>query len=119
MAGNVAMRAMYATLGCSGNVAEALTADEGLDTCEELAELNESDGRQLCKTIRNTGGGQQGQQGHPVSNRAARYLTQTAMHCRMIVRIDRPLEPATIHPLGGMLATSQSQLELEDKHAPE
>ena len=107
------MRAMYAALGCSADVATALTVDEGLDSCEELAELDESDVRQLCKTIRNPGGGQQG---HTVSNRAVCYLTQAAMHCRMMVRVNRPLVPADIRPLAGMLATAHSQLELEDKH---
>ena len=38
-----------------------------------------------------------------------------AFLCKMMVRVGRPLAPATIRP-GVLLTTAQVQLELEDKH---
>ena len=57
MAGIVTMQAMYQALGCSNEVATFLTDEEGLESPEALAELDPADIRQLCKNIRNHGGG--------------------------------------------------------------
>ena len=53
----VAMRAMYQALGCSLEVANFLIDEEGLEDCEDLAELDPADVHQLCKNVRNPGGG--------------------------------------------------------------
>ena len=109
----VVMQAMYQALGFSNQVATALTDDEGLDSYLELAELDHDDEvLQLCKTTRNPGGGQDG---HTVLNRAERRLMNAAFLCKMMVRVGRPIAPATICP-GVLLTTAQVQLELEDKH---
>ena len=113
MAQAVTMRTMYQAIGFSGNVATSLTDDEGLDSPEELAELDHVDEvRQLCKTMRNPGGGQNG---HTVSNRAERRLGNAAFLCKMMVRVGRPIAPANIRP-GVLLTTAQVQLDLEGKH---
>ena len=57
MAAAVAMRAMYEALGCSPDVADYLIDEEELEGVEDLAELEPADVRQLCKNIRNPGGG--------------------------------------------------------------
>ena len=57
MAGAVAMRAVYEALGCSPQVADYLIDEEELEDVEDLAELEPADVRQLCKNIRNPGGG--------------------------------------------------------------
>jgi hypothetical protein len=109
----VTMRTMYQAIGFSQTVATSFTDDEGLDSPEELAELDHIDEvRQLCNTTRKPGGGQDG---NTVSNRAERRLTNTVFLCKMMVRVDRPLAPATIRP-GVLLNTAQVQLEVEKKH---
>ena len=50
-----------------------------------------------------------------VSNRAERRLTNAAFLCKMHVRVDHPIAPATIRP-GIVLTTAQVQLNLEEKH---
>ena len=108
-----AMRIMYQSLGFTNHVATSLNDDEGLDFYLGLAELDhEAEVHQLCKTIGNPGGGQNG---HTVSNRAERHLTNAAFLCKMSVRVQRPIAPATIRP-GVLLTTAQVQLELEAKH---
>ena len=58
MAAAVAMRTMYESLGCSQEVADYLIDEEELEDVEDLAELEPADVRQLCKNIRNPGGGE-------------------------------------------------------------
>ena len=43
MAGVVVMQAMYQALGCSAEVADFLTNEEGLEDPEDLAELDPAD----------------------------------------------------------------------------
>ena len=57
MAAAVAMRTMNEALGCSPQVADYLYDEEGLEDVEDLAELQPVDVRQLCKNVRNPGGG--------------------------------------------------------------
>ena len=81
MAANVVvMGAMYVALGCSGAIADYLIDDEELETCEDLAEMHPEDVRQLSKSVRNPGGGDNG---HAVSNKATRRLIHASHFFRM------------------------------------
>ena len=72
------MRALYQALGCSEDVANFLIDEEGLEDCKDLAELDPTDVRQLCKNVRNPG---VGEVGHTVSNKATRRLIRAPHHC--------------------------------------
>ena len=113
MAANVvAMRAMYQALGCSQEVADFLIDEEELEDVEDLAELNPADVRQLCKNIRNPGGGEVG---HTVSNKATLRLIHASHYCKMQMRVGRPLTAANVRP-GDALNKAKVQLDLEQNH---
>ena len=80
MAGIVVMRALYQALGCSDEVANFLTDEEGLEDCEDLAELDPADIRQLMKNARNPGGGEEG---HMVSTKATCRLIHASHYCKI------------------------------------
>ena len=95
MAGIVAMQAMYQALGCSDEVATFLTDEEGLESPEDLAELDPADIRQLCKNVRNPGGEKDG---HMISTKATRRIIHASHYCKMMMRVGRPFVAANLRP---------------------
>ena len=96
MAANiVAMRAMYVAPGCSNAIANYLIDNEELETCEDLAEMHPEDVRQLSKSVRNPGGGDDG---HAVPNKATRRLIHASQDqyywllAKRAARVDRELK---------------------------
>ena len=95
MAEAIAIRnAFQVHMHLSAAAATELTGDQGIDSVDELIELNDDRVETLCKILRRPGGGQAG---HIVSLRAEESLKLAVYYCRFrVLKTSRPTTSANL-----------------------
>jgi hypothetical protein len=113
-----ALRQAYVRLGFTNAAAQCITADQGIDSLEELRVLRDADISNLCKVVRRPGGtipnpggapGMIPNPGIPVSLRAETNLKLASFWLRHQAKVSRTVAAADI-----MLAAVRLLRELKD-----
>jgi len=99
MAGVVAIRAMFECIGFTLGAATLLTDEQGIDSLNEVFNMDDENIENLCKVLRRPGG--HNDPGNPdpgvkVSARAEENLKLAAFYCRHQERVSRPMNVALI-----------------------
>jgi len=99
MAGVVGVRAMFRRFGLTSAAANLLSDEQGIDSINEVLNMDGGNIENLCKVLRRPGG--QNASGNPnpgvkVSARAEENLKPVAFYCRHQERISRGIDVAQI-----------------------
>ena len=106
MATRVTMRTMFQSFGLSQDVSTFLYDNEEITTLVTLSHHDVEESRQLFKTVRNPGGGENGL---AVPNGAVKNFIKAAFYCKMQIRVGREVLPGHVRP-GDVLEAAAAQM---------